>query len=116
MLETPLGVGTGNTEAALVEQYKRSAQTKAEEKKLNAHNQWLQMGAEFGWLGLVLCLALFASILHSAYQQEKWLMLGMIGVFAFNCLVESMLEVQAGIVFFGLLSILIGPATKTIHR
>jgi hypothetical protein len=39
-------------------------------------------------------------------------MLAMILVMAINCLVESMLEVQAGIVFFGLLAIMIGPVPQ----
>jgi O-antigen ligase len=112
MLENPFGVGTANTEKALVEEYLRQHETKAAEKKLNAHNQFLQMGAEFGWPGLLLILGLFTSICRAAWRQGKKIMLAIVLLMAINCLVESMLEVQAGIVFFGLLAIMIGPVPQ----
>ncbi len=110
--ENPLGIGTSNTEHALVNAYVAMGETKAAEKKLNAHNQWLQLGAEFGWMGLALITALFASVIYSAYRQRMYIMMTIATLFALNCMVESMLEVQAGIVFFCFLALLIGPPVK----
>jgi O-antigen ligase len=112
LLEHPFGAGTSNTEKELVEEYMAMGETNAAEKKLNAHNQWLQMGAEFGWIGLLLIAALFITVIHSAYRQRKYVMMTIAVIFVLNCIVESMLEVQAGIVFFCFLQLLIGPAVE----
>lgn len=100
LLDHPFGTGTSNTENELLSEYVAMGETKAAEKRLNAHNQWLQLGAEFGWLGIVLLTALFAAVLRSAYRQRMYVMMTIAALFAINCAVESMLEVQAGIVFF----------------
>jgi O-antigen ligase len=109
LLHNPMGVGTGDAEKALVNEYIRRNENSAATKKLNAHNQILQLGVEFGWLGILLLLGLFVFLCRAAYQQKQWIMCAILGVFFLNCLVESMMEVQAGIVFFAYLTILIGP-------
>jgi O-antigen ligase len=109
LMHHPMGVGTGDAEKALVNEYLRRNEEGAATKKLNAHNQILQLGVEFGWLGILLLLGLFVALCLSAYRQKQWIMLAMVSVLILNCLVESMMEVQAGIVFFAYLTILIGP-------
>ena len=56
MLEKPFGVGTGDVKSALTEKYREQGEHFAEEKQLNAHNQFLQIGVEHGWWGMFLLL------------------------------------------------------------
>jgi O-antigen ligase len=95
----PFGVGTDDVAQALVEEYSKRGETFAEEKRLNAHNQYLQTGVEFGWFGLGLLLFLLWSMLKRAHEQRNWLFLGFTLLILANMLFESFLELQQGIVF-----------------
>lgn len=100
LLENPFGTGTGDTKFALIEKYKTKNETFAAEKKLNAHNQFLQSGAEFGWPGLLLMTLCTLSVIYFALRHQDAIQLNFILLCAMNFLFESFLEVQAGIVFF----------------
>jgi O-antigen ligase len=64
----------------------------------NAHNQFLQTAVTVGVPGLVaLLLWLFAPFLSTS-PPRQWLYLVLVVLTAFNLCVESMLEVQAGII------------------
>jgi O-antigen ligase len=100
MQKNPLGVGTGNTESAMIEEYHQKGEEYAAHKKLNTHNQFLQTGAEHGWPGLmVLCLSM-SMMLITAIRNKDILFTNFILLCGMNFLFESFLEVQAGIVFF----------------
>lgn len=100
LLENPLGVGTGDTTNELVKIYDSTGEQHASEKKLNAHNQFLQTGAELGWPALIaLCSSL--ALLFALYLKTKdFLLLNFLLLCGMNFLFESFIEVQAGIVFF----------------
>jgi O-antigen ligase len=100
MLEKPFGVGTGDVKAALIEKYEEQGELFAEEKQLNAHNQFLQSGVEHGWWGMLLLLGVCVLALLEAIRMKNRLLTIFILICGFNMLFESFLELQAGIVFF----------------
>jgi O-antigen ligase len=96
----PLGVGTGDTQYELSEAYTESGENYAAKKRLNAHNQFLQSGAEHGWPGVSLITLIFAALILLAIKNSDTLIWNFILLCGMNFMFESFLEVQAGIVFF----------------
>ena len=95
----PLGVGTGDVTDALMSIYERDGVTYASERRLNPHNQWLQAGVAFGWPGILVFSLFLLTWCRLAWQQrspEIWLCALLVVAHA---LVESVLEVQRGVVF-----------------
>jgi len=100
MATHPFGVGTGSTSKALNAIYLQEGETYAAKRNFNAHNQFLQLGAELGWPAVLLLFACLISLwLRDTGQQHSMLAL-FIALCGMNFLFESFLEVQAGIVFF----------------
>lgn len=100
LLSHPFGVGSGDAESELLQRYRSMGENYAAEKKLNAHNQFLQSGVEHGWPGLTVLTVLLLWLLRHALKTKNWLMLNFVLLCGMNFLFESFLEVQAGIVFF----------------
>jgi len=97
--EYPGGVGPGDAPRALDAAYQGAGFDYALKKHLNPHNQWLQWGVSLGWLGvslLVLWWTLWGWISWKYSQPMMFILLVMISL---NALFESVLELQAGIVF-----------------
>ena len=95
----PFGVGTGDVTDALVELYGRDGVTYASERRLNPHNQWLQAGVAFGWPGMLLWTAVLLWWgWYGWRQRSRWGVLCVLLIGA-HTMVESMLEVQRGVVF-----------------
>lgn len=96
-----LGVGTGDSEDVFQNRL-RSVGLIDEQTTLvyNAHSQFLQLTISLGVLGLAcLCLLIFFPIVYG-FKQKKMHYMAFAVMFAFNVLVESMFERQAGIMFF----------------
>jgi len=66
----------------------------------NPHNQYLQIAAELGIIGLLLFLGILLYGIVWAISTKNWLLLLVIFSLAINCLFESMLQRQSGIVFY----------------
>lgn len=98
--ENFFGVGTGDTTPELVKKYEGQNETYAAERNLNAHNQFLQVGAEHGWPSLLLLIACLGSLAFYAMKWKDILLMNFLLLCGMNFLFESFLEVQAGIVFF----------------
>lgn len=98
--EHPFGYGTGSAEDVLAGRLRALSQKKLADKHLNPHNQYLQTGVEIGILGFLILLGLIVYSSVYAIKQRNWLLLLLIGNLAFNCLFESMLQRQSGIVFY----------------
>lgn len=96
----PLGVGTGDIKPHLIDQYRKLGFDKFAKNEYNPHNQYLQTGLSIGFPGIIMLLLLFILPMVMALRQKKYLFFSFLLIFSFNCLFESMLEVQAGIVFF----------------
>jgi len=95
-----IGVGTGDVKEALVESYASSGLSGIEEEQLNAHNQFLQSFAAlgiFGFLSLVLGLILPAIL---AVKRGQIVYFMFILIIIVNAMTESILEVQAGVIFY----------------
>ncbi|MBP7498128.1 MAG: O-antigen ligase family protein [Bacteroidales bacterium] len=94
------GVGTGDIKDELMRKYKEKKMTTAYNLKLNAHNQYLQSFIATGFLGFIIFLSSLILPAIIAIRQKNIIYLMFIFLVAFNFLFESMLEVQAGVVFY----------------
>jgi len=113
MLENPvLGTGTGDVKDALLRRYRDDGLTGAYEHRPNAHNQFLQSGVALGLPGLLLLLWSFVAPAAAAFRRHR-LYLGMLGLTAFFCLFESILERQGGIVFYAFFNALFYDAMRS---
>jgi O-antigen ligase len=95
-----LGSGTGAGNDVLMEKYKQEGITAAYHKKLNAHNAYLQITVTLGLVGLLLLLGMLFLPLIPAIQEGKPMLLCFTLLIALNFVPESMLEAQAGVIFF----------------
>ncbi len=94
------GVGTGDIKDQLLIKYNEKDMVNAFKLELNAHNQYLQTMITLGIIGLiVLLLNLILPALYSM-EQKHYLYLVFLILIGFNLLFESMLETQAGVVFY----------------
>lgn len=102
----PFGVGTGDMTSTLAAVYEREGSLYAKKKNMNPHSIWLQAGVRLGWLAMLGMLVLFGffawkAIHLGAFQIAIWTL-----VIALNGTVESLFELQQGVVailFLGLL-------------
>ncbi len=97
--EYPWGVGTGDVVPELMLRYEREGVVYAAERRLNPHNQWLQAGVAFGWLGILVLMWAFVSVFRWAWEVRDLQMLLCLALVLFHASVESVLEVQRGVVF-----------------
>ncbi len=97
----PLGTGTGDVKNELVACYTERGAHHAAEQRLNSHGQFLQGGAALGWPGLLLTLAVGLLPLFIALRERRALLAVFAALFILNAAVESVLEVQAGVVLLG---------------
>lgn len=104
--KNPWGVGTGNVDECLSRELKNIGQHELaklgdnNEIRYNPHNQYLQIGLEIGILGfLVFLFGMIASIIRGI-STKNWFLILIVSCLLFNCLFESMLQRQTGIVFF----------------
>jgi O-antigen ligase len=97
----PLGVGAGDVQQALQQEYTIRGMTGAAEKHLNAHSQFFQTTIATGWAGLAAFLLIVAGPVVWGLRSRYGFAVLFGLLFLFNCLPESMLEVQAGTLYFG---------------
>lgn len=94
-----LGVGTGDVKDELFKQYELKGYSGALEHKLNAHNQFLQTGVALGFVGLIVFLATFLVPIYFSWRYQNYLFISFSLLVLLNCLTESMLEAEAGVIF-----------------
>ncbi|OFX36975.1 MAG: hypothetical protein A2X08_16955 [Bacteroidetes bacterium GWA2_32_17] len=95
-----IGVGTGDIKNELMKEYKVRNMNGAIEKKLNVHNQFLETLLGQGIAGITLLLLLFLIPLINSLHTKNWLLMTFVIIVALNFIFESMLNTQAGVVFF----------------
>ncbi|UTW62643.1 O-antigen ligase family protein [bacterium SCSIO 12741] len=95
-----LGTGTGDIKDELMHQYKTHNYIYPYERQYNAHNQYLQTFAALGIPGIVLLLLSLSLPFFLGLRQFRFLDLLFSIIISTACLTESILEVQAGVVFF----------------
>lgn len=98
--EHPNGVGVGNLPMIIEAKLLEYGQVNLAKEHLNPHNQFFHTAVETGWIGLLWLLALSLGMLWFGWKHRQGILLLVVCAFAFNCLFESMLERQSGIVFY----------------
>ena len=94
------GTGTGDVKDELLLKYNENNIKPAFEKKLNAHNQYIQTCISVGIIGFLLLVGMMFLPIFPAIRQEQYLYVVFLLIFALNMAFESMLEIQAGVVFY----------------
>lgn len=112
----PMGVGTGNVDEVLGTHLRAIHQPEMAKEKLNPHNQFLQTTLELGWLGLILLFGLIVAGIRYAFRAKNWLLLMMTINLFFNCLFESMLQRQSGIVFYAFILLVLIAASENQRK
>lgn len=94
------GTTAGDANNKLVEAYTREGLAGALRKKLNAHNQFLQTFIGTGIIGFILLLLITVGATVYGFMKKNYILVlfSLLGIF--NFLVESMLQAQAGFIFF----------------
>lgn len=110
------GVTPGSTNDVLFDAYKKEGLTGALSKKLNAHNQFLQTFIGTGIIGFVLLLSLTFGLAIWAIIKRHYLALLFSILIILNFLVESMLQSQAGFIFFLFFSCLLLNSSLITHH
>jgi O-antigen ligase len=95
-----VGVGTGDVKDELEGIFEEKNYGFGAQKHLNAHNQFLNTGVALGVLGIIVLLLVFIIPAVKAFHTKDWLTLLFLMVFFLNCLTESILERQVGILCF----------------
>jgi len=99
-LDHPFGVGLGNLEEMMHQRLVHLGLKQQADLNYNPHNQFLQIAAELGVIGLGLFLTIFVLGCYWSIKTKNWLLLLVISSLFINCLFESMLQRQSGIVFY----------------
>jgi len=101
--EFPFGTGTGDVKDELVNTYRQNGYDAIAKLRLNAHNQFIQTTAALGVPGLILLTGVMVSALIFAFRNRNLLLMAFLVVIGLNAMVESILEVSAGVIFFSFL-------------
>lgn len=105
--EKPLiGYGTSDEKEVLIDAYEKDELFDFAEKKLNAHNQFLQTGIAVGLAGMVALILMLFIPLYFSLKNKYYLYGCFIVLICFNFFTEAMLERQAGVVFYALFNAL----------
>ncbi len=95
-----IGYGVGDVKDKLIKSYVKQNLIELAEKKLNAHNQFLQTFLAVGLIGGLLFCCYFIFPLYFSFKLKYSIYLAFILLFAINIFTESMLERIAGVVFY----------------
>jgi len=99
------GVGTGDVKDELLKEYKIENVTEGFQKKLNAHNQYVQTFVALGIIGFLLLLGMLVLPAWMSIRLEHYLYFSFLLIFGLNIGVESMFETQAGVVFYAFFNV-----------
>ena len=95
-----LGVTPGDVNDQLCKAYTDNGLTGALRKRLNAHNQFLQTFLGTGIIGFMILLIMTVFAMVFGFIKKNYILGLFSALMVFNFLVESMLQAQAGFVFF----------------
>ena len=105
LTKAPLfGVGTGDVKQATLDEYATEGMEGAMAHKLNSHNQFLQTGIAIGLPGMMLLLGGMVIAILIGYKRKQGLLVAFIVIVTITALVESILETQAGVVFYAFIN------------
>jgi len=95
------GVGPGDTNDALVKKYENYHFRDPFRIRANAHNQFLETFIDLGLIGFLILVGVLVFPIRKSFQEENIIFLLFLMLTGFNFLFESMLNTQAGVIFFG---------------
>ncbi|HET7818194.1 MAG TPA: O-antigen ligase family protein [Bacteroidia bacterium] len=101
------GAGTGDIKDELFKEYDRRGMTFASQEKLNAHNQFFQTTAALGIIGGILLGVSLLIPLYIEWEHKNYIYVSFILLILVNFIAESMLETQAGVVFYAFINSLL---------
>ena len=102
------GVGTGDIQDELNKEYKRTEDNNMEIPiNLNAHNQYLEVLLENGFIGLLFFISIFGIMFYIAIKEGNLIYLMFILIVLISFAFETMLNRLAGVSFFALFSFLL---------
>lgn len=108
-----LGYGTGDVKHELMKRYEQKGLVNELNLQLNAHNAFFQIIIAIGFFGfIVFLLSLFLAFKESL-KNKNHLLIAFIMLFLLFGSTESLLENQAGTIFFGLFFILLNKNVVT---
>ena len=93
-----IGVGTGDVADELCVEYERLGAHYALKKRMNPHSVWLQLGVSHGVLGLLYLLIWIGGTAFLAARSRQLILVLWLGIWAAHGSVESLLELQQGVV------------------
>ncbi|APU10095.1 hypothetical protein A5M85_07300 [Cellulophaga lytica] len=113
-----LGYGIGDVKDVMMIQINKLGYLNLIEKNQgDPHNEFLKVFLASGVIGLLFFIYLFYILFKYALKKKNYFMLGIFWIFFCNCLVESYLSRQAGIIPFLIFScILLKLSTKNIEN
>jgi len=106
-----LGEGLNNSQNSLIEKYKEYNLYPGF-YNYNYHNQYIQVFAELGIIGLLILVLILVLILKKAIKQKDFLLLSFIVLILLVCITESFLWRQRGMVFFITITLLFSQRKK----
>lgn len=95
-----IGVSPGDTNDELYKAYEEHGLTGALEKHLNAHNQFIQTFIGLGIIGFLIMLILTVGTMIWGILKKNMNLVLFSLLIVLNFLVESMLQTQAGVLFY----------------
>jgi hypothetical protein len=98
------GVGTGDAKPMLLRAYASKGMIGAFEHRLNAHNEFYQVFVAVGVFGFIILLGCLLLPLVLAFRRRFHLYLVFLLLLIFNFIPESMLETQAGVMFYAFIN------------
>ena len=99
--ENPFGVGAQNQEQVLQATYIIENTPLVMENRVGSHNQFLDFGVKYGWVGMIL-LVLFFIYLIPIIRESSFPMIAIVGIIFTSLFFESLLERQTSIFIFSL--------------
>ncbi len=95
-----IGTGVGNENAALKSEFEERGYLYLASKNLNAHNQFIQAFIALGITGFIFMLIYLLYPLWLGYKNKDYLLIAFAIIIIFNACTESILNRQAGVIFF----------------
>ena len=96
----PFGVGTGNVDIYLGKNIRTKGNPTFADKQYNPHNQFLQTQLEIGIVGLFILFFITIGGVIYGVKKRNVLLIVLFSSLLLNSLFESMLQLQAGIIFY----------------
>jgi O-antigen ligase len=95
-----IGTSPGDANDALYDAYAKNGMTGAYDKKLNAHNQFFQTFIGTGFIGFSVLLIITLGVIFYGIIKKNYFLSIFGFIITLNFLVESMLQTQAGVIFY----------------